>query len=156
MLLLLIFSCRQNQGTDLANSDVTIEFNGSELPQRVRINAKAMEILNEWPEYLDFDDRFNALYNASNNEDLRLITEDLVEKQKLWEASAYPETFDIAQIKSRQKVLKTYLLQLNSALEYKTDYISPTRDIVEAYNALRNQFNVTINSKLDPKLLTDE
>lgn len=156
MLLCLIISCRQNQESDLANGDVEFEFNGGELPQRVGINPGAMEILNEWTEFLEFDDRFSALYNASNNEDLRLITEDLVEKQKLWEASAYPEKFDIAQIKSRQKVLKTYLLKLNSALEYKTDYIAPTRDIVDAYNALRGQFNVTINSALDPKLLIDE
>ncbi len=93
MLLCLIISCRQDRDADLADSDVAVEFNGKELPQRVRINARATEILNEWPEYLDFDTRFSALYNASNNEDLKLITEDLVEKQKTMGSICLPGKF---------------------------------------------------------------
>ena len=85
-----------------------------------------------------------------------LVIDDLLEKQKAWEKSEYPESFDIAQIKSRQNVMKTYLLKVKTDLLNRADYISSTEEMIEAYNALREQFNVVMNSTLDPKLLLDE
>jgi hypothetical protein len=89
-------------------------------------------------------------------DDLLLIVEDFVEKQKVLEASEYPEEFDKAQIKSRQKVLKTYILKLKAALEYRSDVYEPMSEMITAYNALRTQFNVTVNNTLNTKLLLDK
>ncbi len=154
--ILLLFSCSRNQNKDLLTDDAEEEFRAEELPERVRTNAKANEILKDWEEFNAFDTSFDALYNASNSEDLILVTDDLIEKQKLWENSEYPEDFDIAQIKSRQMVMKTYILKLKSALDFRTDFTSAAIEMIDAYNALRAQYNVTMNITLDPELLSDE
>ena len=156
LMLLLVFSCKRNQKTELPNGDAAMEINAEDLPKRVAINIKSNEILQNWPEFVAFDNRFDAIYNITNNEDLILLVVDLIEKQKQWEESTYPEAFDIAQIRSRQQVVKTYLLKIKSALDYRDDFKAPTIEMIEAYNGLRGQFDVIMNRTLDPKLLLDE
>ena len=156
LIILLIVSCRQDKNADLNVAGTELEFKNEDLPKRVRINPRASIIIQEWPEYNAFDTSFDAIYNATNNEDLILAIEDLIEKQKLWEDSAYPESFDKPQIKSRQKVLKTYILKVRTALEFRDDVTAATIDMIHAYNALRSQFDIIMNSTLDPKLLLDE
>lgn len=156
IVFLLFFSCKQNQNADLLAEDTELGFHAETLPKRVRVNNKSTVILQSWIEYSAFDAAFDAIYTATNDEDLILIIEDLIGKQQLWEKSTYPESFDKAQIKSRQKVLKTYLLKVESALQYRGDFVSATEEMIEAYNALRGQFDVIMNSTLDPKLLSDD
>ena len=152
----LLYSCKRNQNQDPLTENTEFEFDVQELPIRVAVNTESMAILEEWPEYVTFDYSFDAIYNTSNNEDLILVIENLIEKQKLWEESTYPEKFDIPQIKSRQRVLKTYLLKVKAALDYKSEFLETTVEMIQSYNALRIQFNVVMNSTLDPKLLFDE
>ena len=156
MLPLLIFSCKQKQDTGLLEEGTSMDFRADELPQRKRVNAKSAEILNGWVEYKAFETSLDAVYGATNREDLILTIDDLIEKQKKWYSSTYPTEFDKAQIKSRQKVLLTYLLKVKSSLEYRSDFQAATVEMLEAYNALRNQFDVMVNSNLDPNLLSDE
>ncbi len=120
------------------------------------VNAKAALILSDWSEYNALDTSFDALYTVENREDLILIVEDLIEKQKLLEASKYPEMFDKPRIKSRLKVFKTFFLKIKGNLEYRLDTEEPVLETINAYNALRNQFNVTVNNTLDTKLILDE
>lgn len=155
-IFLLIVSCRQGENKNLNAAESELEFNNEDLPKRVNLNPRSNNIVQDWAEYNAFDTSFDAIYNATNNEDLILAIEDLIEKQKLWEDSTYPEGFDKPQIKSRQKVLKTYILKVKTALEFRTDISAATVDMIEAYNALRFQFDVIMNSTLDPKLLLDE
>ncbi|MEN8789280.1 MAG: hypothetical protein ABF293_09305 [Flavobacteriaceae bacterium] len=156
LLSLLIFSCKPKQDTGLLEENPSMEFRADELPQRNRVNSKSAKILNGWVEYNAFDASFGAVYNATNREDLILTIDDLLEKQKIWYSSAYPDQFDKAQIRSRQKVLRTYLLKVKISLNYRTDFQAATVEMIDAYNALRNQFDVMVNSTLDPKLLSDE
>ena len=156
LIILLFVSCKRDQNADLNEAGTELEFKNEDLPKRVRINPRASSIIQEWPEYNAFDTSFDAIYNATNDEDLILAIEDLIEKQKLWEDSTYPESFDKPQIKSRQKVLKTYILKVRTALEFRDDFTAATIDMIHAYNALRSQFDIIMNSTLDPKLLLDE
>ena len=156
LLFCFLISCRQDQKTDDIAGNSGMEFRGEELPKRSRINTKATEILNGWAEYAAFESSFDAIYTTANNEDMILVIDDLLEKQSAWEKSEYPVSFDKAQIKSRQNVLKTYLLKVKTDLLNRADFISSTKEMIEAYNALRGQFNVVMNSTLDPKLLSDE
>lgn len=156
VLLSILTSCNQQPKSEEITGSTGVEFRAEELPKRVKINAKATVIVNEWPEYTAFDNSFNAVYTASNNEDLILVIDDLLDKQKTWEKSSYPEEFDKAQIRSRQNVMKTYLLKVKSALLTRSEFTEATVEMIHAYNALRGQFDVTVNSKLDPKILNDE
>ncbi|MGB5238760.1 MAG: hypothetical protein WBM43_10035 [Flavobacteriaceae bacterium] len=156
LLPLLIFGCKQKQDTGLLEDNSALDFKADELPVRKKVNAKSAEILRGWVEYNAFETSFDAVYNATNREDLILTIDDLIEKHKKWYSSTYPAQFDKAQIKSRQKVLRTYLLKLKSSLEYRTDFQTATKEMIDSYNALRNQFDVMVNSTIDPKLLSDE
>jgi hypothetical protein len=155
-LVLLLIACRQQEPKAKIAAVSEYGLVMDSIPKRVTINTKAMAILNAWPEFSTLESSFDALYMAENREDLILIVEDFVEKQKVLEASEYPEEFDKAQIKSRQKVLKTYILKLKAALEYRSDVYEPMSEMITAYNALRTQFNVTVNNTLNTKLLLDK
>ena len=115
-----------------------------------------MAILETWPEFNELDVAFDALYSVENNEELILLIDQLIEKQNALTSSTYPEAFDIPQVKSRQKVLKTYILKVKATLEYRKDPIEPTIEMVTAFNGMRNQFNVVVNSTLDTKMILDE
>ena len=110
----LLFSCKRNQNQDPLAESIEYEFDVQELPIRIAVNDEAMAILEEWPEYVTFDYSFDAMYNTSNNEDLILVIENLIEKQKLWEASTYPEKFDIPQIKKSAKGIKNLFVESKS------------------------------------------
>lgn len=122
----------------------------------MEINAKAQDILKEWVEYSAFETSFDALYNVANRDDLSLTIEDLIEKQNILEASEYPATFDKPQVKSRQKVFKTYLLKVKGDIFYRTNPQESVVEMIEAYNAFRNQFNVVVNNTLDTDLILEE
>ena len=156
IVILSVLSCRQNQNQDQVSDDSELEFVADELPPRQSVNAKAAKELSGWVEYQAFDQSFDGIYSALNNEDLILVMDDLIEKQDMWEDSTYPEIYDVAQIKSRQKILKTYILKVKSTLDYRADFMKEIINMIEAYNALRGQFDVIVNSNLDPKLLIDE
>ncbi len=156
VILLLLSGCKRGQDTEVLTESSERDFQAEELPLRSAVNTQAAEILSAWQPYQDLDNSFNAIYNAVNDEDMKLVIEDLLEKERLLAASEYPEEFDRPQIKSRQRVMRTYILKVRAALEYRTDFEEPTRDLILAYNALREQFNVTVNSFLDANMILDE
>jgi hypothetical protein len=84
------------------------------------------------------------------------VLDDLVEKQKALEDSEYPPAFDLPQVRSRQRVMKTFILKTRAAVEYRVDATDPAVEMIEAYNAMRNQFNVIVNNTFDTKLILDE
>ncbi|HMB62262.1 MAG TPA: hypothetical protein VKN36_04255 [Eudoraea sp.] len=156
IIMVLFTACRQQDKTAPVTAAVNHVLQMDTLPQRIAINPKAGSILKAWPEFNNLESNFDALYRAENREDLILIVEDFVENQKVMEASEYPEEFDKPQIKSRQKVLKTYILKTKAALEYRTDVLPALAEMLVAYNALRTQFNVTVNNTLDTRLILEQ
>jgi hypothetical protein len=154
--LLLFSACKEDkvQVAEANDSDFIIPTEG--WPKKTIINAKATEIIATWPEFNAMDASFDALYNVANREDLILVIENMIEAQKNLEASFYPIPFDKPQVRSRQKVVKTYILKTKGNLEYRLDTEEPIVQTIEAYNALRNQFNVIVNNTLDTKLILNE
>ncbi|WP_273565315.1 hypothetical protein [Maribacter halichondriae] len=108
LLALMLVSCNSNNGNGQPEDTYDSTISTEKWPKKNSIGAKALSIISDWPEYGAMDISFDALYTVENREDLALVVEDLIEKQKLLEASKYPEAFDIPQIKSRQKVFKTF------------------------------------------------
>jgi len=158
LLFLLLFSvsCQESAGGNEDTKKAQEFFKVSALPQRVNLNAKASEISKGWIEFNAMNTGFDALYTVENQEDLAFVLDDLVERQKQLEDSEYPLTFDLPQIRSRQKVMKTFILKTKAAVEYRIDATDPAVEMMEAYNALRSQFNVIVNNTLDTQLLSDE
>lgn len=156
ILVLMSFSCKEKSQAIIENEDTEYMLHTDEWPSKFKVNSEVNDILMEWPEYSTVDASFDALYNVDNKDDLALTIENIIEEQKLLEASEYPTEFDKPQIKSRQKVFKTYVLKVKGDLFYRLDPKESVIEMIEAYNTYRKQFNVVINSSLDTKLIFEE
>ncbi len=156
MIFIALNSCK-NQTVEEAISDTThSEIDAQAFPKRSQVNSKAQGILADWGAFQALETSFDALYRVENNEDLILVIEDLINKQNELEDSEYPEEFNVPQIKSRQKVFKTFLLKAKAAQEYRINTQEPVEEMIAAYNAWRDQFNVIVNNVLDTNLIFDE
>jgi hypothetical protein len=126
------------------------------LPSKVRVDSKAQIILNDWKDFMVLERSFDKIYSTENREDFVLIVDELVENQKTMEVGIYPATFDIPQIKGRQKVFKTYVLKTKGDLEYRQNPKESLVEMITAFNNLRNQFNVVVNNTLPDELRANE
>ncbi len=156
LILGFFISCGKEIKEVSTEDSTEANFDQKKFPPKVAITSRANDSIKNWPEFKAFETSFDAVYRIENKADLSLAIEDLIEKQKLLDASVYPKLFDNPQIKSRQKVLKTFILKTKGNLEYQMDTREATIEMINAYNALRNQFNVMVNNTIDTKLIFDE
>lgn len=149
-------SCKDKKPELVSNDTSSYEISTEKWPKKLAVNTKAQDVLKGWTEFNAFEISFDAIYNVANRDDLSLSIEDLIEKQSALEASEYPETFDKPQVKSRQKVFKTYILKVKGDIFYRIDPQESVVEMINAYNAFRNQFNVVVNNTLDTDLILEE
>lgn len=155
IVLSLVFSCKETS-KEVAGQDASrFEINTEKWPRKTVLDPKVEAIIREWPEFLAMDGSFDALYNVANKEDLRLTIDNIIEEQKLLEKSTYPEEFDIPQIKSRQKVFKTYALKVKGDIFYYLEPEASVNEMIESFNILRQQFNAVVSHTIDAQLILD-
>lgn len=159
VLVLLLFgflSCGEKKVEEVKDDPSLALVDLKKLPKKVEPSFEATEVLKDWTEYNALNSSIKKIYTTDTKEDLVVVLEDLIEKQKLLEASTYPEVFDKPDIKSRQKVFKTYLLKIKSNLVYDMNPREAVIEMIKAYNAFNSQFSIVIASTIDPKVLFDE
>lgn len=156
VFLVLLISCQGEKKSDVVNDNSTFEISTEKWKKKPILNSRSKEILKDWEEFNSFETSFDAIYNVGNTEDLSLVLEDLIEKQKVLEESDYPDTFDKAQIKSRQKVFHTFILKTKGDLIYRVDIQNSVLQMIESHNAMLEQMNVITSNTLDLKTLLDE
>lgn len=158
--ILLVFSvvwgCKKTGPTPTETDGEELVFNYQKMPQKSSMNPDATAIVETWEEFKALNSSVDVLYKATNNEDLALAIDDLIEKEKDLEVGKYPELFDNFQVKSRQRVLRTYLYKVKAVILENQPTTEPTIQMLEAYNAMRKQLNVIMNSQLDKNLILDE
>ncbi len=151
-----LLGCKKTDSVATTAQNDDLEFNYQKMPDKATINPNAAAIVENWPEFKALNASIDVLYKATNNEDLALAIDDLIEKEKDLEVGKYPELFDSFQVKSRQRVLRTYLFKVKASILDNQPTSGPTLQMLEAYNALRKQLNVIMNSQLDKKIILDE
>ena len=156
VLFFVSVSCKEKVKEEVDKDPSRYEITTDKWPNKRAVDPKANAILKEWPEFMAMDLSFDAIYNAVNREDLRLTIENIIEEQKLLEESNYPKELDIPQIKSRQKVFKTYVLKVKGDLIYYLNPEASIHEMIEAYNLLREKINAVVNNTLDVKLILEE
>ncbi|MBO0324358.1 hypothetical protein J0X14_18770 [Muricauda sp. CAU 1633] len=156
LILLMLSGCKKNQESSQEIQTDELGFQYQKMPSKLTLNPEAIEIVEAWKEFVVFAASIDVLYKATNNEDLILAIDDLIEKEKQLAESTYPELFDTFRVKSRQQVLRTYLYKVKASLLENQETTAPTVEMLQAYNALRKQFNVIVNSQLDKELILDE
>jgi hypothetical protein len=153
----IFFSTCKTQGDkELVEVSEQVEFDVTKLPELLVLNPNTQEVVDKWLNYKELESSIEALYMIQNNEELILLIENTIERQNAMASGKYPFPFDVPQIKSRQKVFKTFLLKVMATLEYRKDPMEPTIEMVDAFNILRNQFDVLMNSQIDTKNILDD
>ncbi|MCO5725119.1 hypothetical protein [Robiginitalea marina] len=127
-----------------------------DLPSAVPINPGAREVLEEWPQFLSLEERIAALSQTRSREELQLLLEELSQICNQVEENAIPLTFERPSVRSRLRVVRTYIGKSDAALLYREDHGEALMELMQAYNALREQFNLIINSTLKPELFETE
>ncbi len=156
LVSLVLLSCgEQKKEEEKVVVDTKIDFNVKKLPAIGYINTKARDSIKNWTAFKDFETSFATLYKSENKQDLEVALEDLIEKHKVLAKSKYPEVFNKNHIKSRLKVCKAYILKLKAGLHYGQELQPIALELTNAHNAFLNQFNVTVNSIIDPSLFLD-
>ena len=156
VLIVLLNACKKVEEAPVEVNTEELEFNYRKMPEKVEINPAAAAIVADWQQFKDLNSSIDVLYKATNNEDLALAIDDLIEKEKKLEAGQYPELFDSFQVKSRQMVMRTFLYKAKTSIMENQPTTEPTIKVLEAYNSIRKQLNVIMNSQLDKKLILDE
>ena len=156
IILLLVLGCKEKQAPTIESQTDLQAFNYQKLPEKLEVSPEAVVVLDEWPEFMALNASIDVLYKSTNNEDLSLALDDLLTKEKELSESSYPELFDSFQVKSRQRVFRTLLLKVKANILNKSDTTTPTIELLEAYNIIRQQFNSIISSQLDTKLILNE
>lgn len=154
--LSILGACKKVEKATAVVENQNLEFNYQKMPDRIEINPDAAAIVDDWRQFKDFNASIDVLYKATNNEDLALAIDDLIEKEKKMADGIYPELFDTFQIKSRQRVLRTFLYKAKASIQENQPTTQPIVEALEAYNNMRKQLNVIMNSQLDKKLILDE
>lgn len=149
IVLLAFISCEGDKNKAISSDASGFEISTEKWPKRTVVSAKTNEILKDWSEYKAMEISFDALYTIGNTEDLSLVLEDLIGKQKALEESEYPEAFDKPQIKSRQKVFHTFVLKTKGDLIYRLDAKASVLQMIAAYNAMLDQLNSITGNTLD-------
>ena len=156
LFLGLVLSCKQEKESEVVTDAETEFVSFQNTPKTQKFIPKAEGVLSAWPEFQELQNSFEVLYRAANNEDLVLAVDDLLEKEKSLRESTYPKEYNKPQVKSRQKILQTFLLKVKASLAENTDVNTPLKEMLIARNAFRNQFNVVINNTLDTELILNE
>lgn len=156
IVLFAFFSCNGDKNKVVANADSVFEISTESWPPKINAKAATATILKDWKEFNIMETSFDALYKVGNTEDLSLVLEDMIEKQKLLEKAEYPEPFDKPQIKSRQKVFHTYILKTKGDLIYRIDAQTSVVQMIDAHNDIVNQMNTITGNTLDLKSLLEE
>lgn len=156
IFFLLLFACKGDKDRAGIEATSSFEIFTEDWPKKTVLNPKTSEIIKNWKEFNALQVALDAMYNVANTEDLSLVLEDLIEKQKALEESKYPEPFDKPQIKSRQKVFHTFILKTKGDLVYRIDSKNSVLEMIEAYNTMRVQMNLITNNTLDLNTLLEE
>ncbi|MBC2838492.1 hypothetical protein [Robiginitalea sp. SC105] len=125
------------------------------LPAPLALNASARNTLENWGAFRTLEDRIESVYAIRGPEDMELKLEELAEDFQALEDSEYPQAFDLPAVRSRERVVRTFLFKTQAAIYYRRDYRPALRQFLEAYNALREQLNRVESNQLDPSLFRD-
>ena len=149
-------SCKTQGDQDITSDQTAQEFSFRNMPKDVELVAEAQLVLEDWEEYRNLEDSFSVLKRATNTEDLKLAIDDLLEKEAALAKGEYPAPFDQLQIKSRQQVVRTFILKIKGNLEDRQGVQEAMAQMLEAYNAMKQQFNILTSNTLDKELIDAE
>jgi hypothetical protein len=98
------------------------------------LDEQTFSLVENWGAFMKFQLGLENLVRATNESEMLLAVEDLIVQETELANSAYPEVFNHQMIKSRQKLLRTFLLQLKADLLDKTPINTSGTNFLNSYN----------------------
>jgi hypothetical protein len=154
--VILISGCKNERPEEVEEEAAPEAFSFQNYPALIELEPDVLSVVDSWPEFMAMENSVSVLKRATNTEDLKLAIEDLIAQEKTLAEGDYPQAFDKLQIKSRQQVFRTFLYKIQGNLLDNRDFDEAMKQMIEAYNAYKNQFNVISGNTLDAKLILDE
>ncbi len=155
LLFCVCVACKKQAPVEEAQIAVVEDFSFKNMPNTIALTDKATEKLQSWKAYHSFEKSFDVFKRARNTEDLKLAITDLIDKETELAKSDYPEVYNVSQIKSRQLIMKTFLLKIKGHLDNQQEVKEPVKELLLARNAIRNQFNRILKDTLDTKSILE-
>jgi len=155
ILLIFAISCKEEAKEISREQDADRQLNLDLKSIEIIMKPEVLGLLENWKAFKSFDQTFNSVSKVKYREDLVLFIDNLLENEALLKESVYPELFNVPQIRSRQKVLKTFILKVKSALEYRLDPQPAMHEMITAYQDLQDQFNIIVAGTLSDDRLLD-
>lgn len=157
LIALLILAACNTKAEEASETPAEVSESGElSLPATAQLDPGARAVLDGWAEFRSLEDRMAILAETRDEEEMKLLLEELNQICQRLEESTFPEVFDEPSVRSRIKVIQTYLGKLDAALFYRLDYQEPLKELMTSYNALREQFNVIVRNTLRPEFFEDE
>lgn len=153
LIFALLWSCKRGEEASQSQQPKTPIFQLQNRVPKFPLNPKATALVETWEAFVALEKSVDVLYKARSTEDAILAIDDLIEKESLLAQSSYPERFNTLPIKSRQRVVRTYLYKVKFSLLENQPATAAAVEMLQAYNALRRQFNSIVNNVLDSTLL---
>ncbi|MGD1947553.1 MAG: hypothetical protein ACFB0A_15130 [Croceivirga sp.] len=154
--VLFMVSCKEAPVERVETTQNTNSFSIQDYPKGIVLEPQVLDSTRSWSEFVAMEGSFDILKRATSTEDLKLAIDDLIEKEKALAKAKSPESFDKLQIKSRQQLFRTFLYKVKANLIDARPVNEGMTELINAYNAYKNQFNVISGSTLDAKLILDE
>ncbi len=154
--ILLLTACRQetpeagNQSLPNAGQDSV------PLPPTLALSAQVQDSIQGWAALANLQQRMESVYRTQEREELELLLEELVVACRELETSEFPVTFNRPSVKSRLKVIRTFLQRTQADLHYRLNPRESLAQAMVAYNAFREQLNRVAAENLDPTLFDHE
>ncbi len=141
LAILGVFSCGEKQVEKQEATGVSVSLDYSDLPDFRPLSFKADSIVKVWPAFDALDQRMAALKLVVSLPDLKMLVSELIEKEGAILKDGYPKDFNTLEVKSRQRLLRTYLLKTQALINQSQDPKAAALEAVEAFNALKEQLN---------------
>jgi hypothetical protein len=103
-----------------------------------------------------FSNRLRDVQQVNSIPDLKMLIDELLEKEVAIEKSTLAPPFDKNEIKSRLMVIRTYLRLTQAHIENDQELKSPIQLLIDSNNALHNQLSLQYHIDKAPKVQLDE
>ena len=156
IVLFSLWGCKEKPKEVVEEKTEIDFFDYRKMPKKHQVTSKVDSLLVSWKEFQMFTSSLGVLYKATTAEDLALAVDDVLEKEAELYKSEYPEAFDKSQVKSRQRVLRTYLLKVKADIANKMDATPAVVEMLQANNEFHEQFDIVLGNVLNSELILDD
>ena len=143
ILSLVVFvSCRQATAeVEVAEVASQVAEDFPTLPKLIRIHKFTKAKMVGWGPFNGLHEQMTALQEVFTREALVLKLEEVEAACRDFESAPFPVVFDRPAVRSRAKVVRTFIQKTQADLHYREDFAPDLIQVVRSYNALVRQLN---------------